>query len=135
MRETTPVKSSFKGLSRMVTEPTAPVNVDLAITGGRVVDGTGSPGFPADVGVVDGKICHVGPTESLSAGRTIDATGHVVAPGFIDMHGHSDLVLLSDPRHQPKIMQGVTTEVIGQDGLSYAPLTEDTLPLFRRACL
>ena len=109
------------------------MNVDLAITGGRVVDGTGSPAFTADVGVLGGKICRVGPPGSLSAGRTVDAAGHVVAPGFIDMHGHSDLVLLSDPRHSAKIMQGVTTEVIGQDGLSYAPLTEDTLPLFRRA--
>ena len=109
------------------------MNVDLAITGGRVIDGTGSPAAGADVGVRDGKICHVGPPGRLSAERTIDAAGHVVAPGFIDMHGHSDLVLLAEPRHQPKIMQGVTTEVIGQDGLSYAPLTEDTLPLFRQA--
>jgi len=109
------------------------MNVDLAITGGVVVDGTGCPGFSADVGVGGGKICYVGPPGRLSAARTIDATGHAVAPGFIDMHGHSDLALLSDPRHQPKIMQGVTTEVIGQDGLSYAPLTEDTLPLFRQA--
>ena len=109
------------------------MNVDLAITGGRVIDGTGSPAVSADVGVRGGKICHVGPPGSLSAGRTIDAAGHVVAPGFIDMHGHSDLVLLSDPRHDAKIMQGVTTEVIGQDGLSYAPLSEDTLPLFRQA--
>ena len=109
------------------------MNVELAITGGRVIDGTGSPAFTADVGIAGGKICYVGPPENLAADRSIDAAGHVVAPGFIDMHGHSDLVLLSDPRHQPKIMQGVTTEVIGQDGLSYAPLTEDTLPLFRRA--
>ena len=117
----------------MATERTDPMKVDLAITGGRVIDGTGAAGFSADVGVVGGEICHVGPPGCLSARRTIDAAGHVVAPGFIDMHGHSDLVLLSDPRHEAKIMQGVTTEVIGQDGLSYAPVTEETLPLFRRA--
>src|SRR5687767_11993155 len=63
-----------------------------------------------------------GDTSAIRAGRRIDATGHVVAPGFIDLHSHSGLMILAEPRHEPKVRQGVTSEVIGVDGLSYAPL-------------
>jgi len=107
------------------------MNVDLAITGGRILDGTGSPAQWANVAVQGERICYVGPEREVNARRTIDAKGMVVSPGFIDVHTHSDLVPLADPRCGAKIMQGVTTEVIGQDGLSYAPLTDDTLPYFR----
>ena len=67
-----------------------------------------------------------GDVSGLAAGRRIDATGHVVAPGFIDVHSHSGLMILAEPRHEPKVRQGVTTEVIGVDGNSYAPFRSRT---------
>ena len=97
--------------------------VDILITGGTIVDGTGTPGRPGGLAIERGRIRLLGPAETgqTSAGRTIDATGKVVAPGFIDLHSHGGLVILADPLHEPKVRQGVTTEVIGVDGLSYAP--------------
>jgi N-acyl-D-amino-acid deacylase len=96
--------------------------LDLIISGGTVLDGTGNPGFRAAVGVRDGRVQLLRGTRELpEAARTIDATGLVVAPGFIDMHSHSGLMILADPTHLPKVTQGVTTEVIGVDGNSYAP--------------
>jgi len=96
----------------------------LLIRGGTVVDGTGAPARREDVLVRDGRLTLVPPGSSPDPGlATIDARGKVVAPGFIDLHSHSGLVLLADPRHVPKVRQGVTTEVIGVDGLSYAPLS------------
>ncbi len=97
---------------------------DLLIRGGRVLDGTGSPWTYEDVGVKDGRIQAVGRLRDERAHRVIEAEGLFVSPGFIDLHTHSDLQLLANPRHEPKLMQGVTTEVIGQDGLSYAPVTD-----------
>ena len=94
---------------------------DLRITGGTVIDGTGAPGRPGDVAVEGDRIRLIG-QEAATAARTIDATGMVVAPGFIDLHSHAGLMILADRRHEPKVRQGVTTEVIGVDGLSYAPL-------------
>jgi N-acyl-D-amino-acid deacylase len=98
-------------------------SVDLLIRGGRIVDGTGAPGRMGSVAVVGGRIRSLdeGAGNPSHAGRTIDATGKVVAPGFIDLHSHGGLVILADPRHEPKVRQGVTTEVVGVDGLSYAP--------------
>ena len=107
------------------------MNLDLAIINGRVLDGTGSPSCSGNVGIKDGRICRVGPAGDLNARRTIDAEGMIVCPGFIDVHTHSDIMPLVDPRQSAKVMQGVTTEVIGQDGLSYAPLTDETLAFFR----
>lgn len=107
------------------------MQVDLAIVNGRVLDGTGSPASSGSVGIRGDRIVMVGDSADLKARRTIDAEGLIVAPGFVDMHTHSDLAPLCDPRCSAKIMQGVTTEVIGQDGLSYAPLTDQTLPYFR----
>lgn len=107
------------------------LHVDVAIRGGRVIDGSGKAAFEADVGVRGNRITHVGRNIPLEAERVIDATGHVVCPGFIDLHSHGDLVLLDDPHCAAKFMQGVTTEVIGQDGLSYAPVTDRTLRYFR----
>ncbi len=96
--------------------------LNLIIHGGTVLDGTGNPGFRAAVGVRDGRVHLLRGTDELpEAARTIDASGLVVAPGFIDMHSHSGLMVLADPTHLPKITQGVTTEVVGVDGNSYAP--------------
>ena len=86
------------------------------------MDGTGSPGYYAAVGI-EGDVVRVlrGDTSQVEAARVIDATGQVVCPGFIDVHAHSGLVILAEPRHEPKVRQGITTEVIGVDGNSYAP--------------
>ncbi|MBV8718568.1 MAG: D-aminoacylase [Chloroflexi bacterium] len=98
------------------------MSVDLLIHGGMVIDGTGSPGFYAAV-AVEGETLRIlrGDVSHVEATRRIDATGHVVCPGFIDFHAHSGLMILAEPRHEPKVRQGVTTEVIGIDGCSYAP--------------
>ncbi|QXJ23253.1 D-aminoacylase [Actinomadura graeca] len=98
--------------------------------GATVVDGTGAPGRVADVAVSGGRIAGIG--RGPTGGTVIDADGLVLAPGFIDMHAHSDLALLAEPGHLAKVGQGVTTEVIGQDGMSYAPADDTTLPEIRR---
>ena len=102
---------------------------DLVLSGGHVVDGTGGPAFRADVAVTEGRIAALGRTGP--ARRVIDVSGHLVAPGFVDMHSHSDLALLAEPTADAKVMQGVTGEVIGQDGLAYAPLDDFTLAAVR----
>lgn len=100
---------------------------DIVIVGGTIVDGTGAPGRPGTVVAEGDRIRVLEATEPPpdNAGRSIDATGLVVAPGFIDLHSHSGLILLEDPRHEPKVRQGITTELIGVDGLSYAPFARD----------
>ena len=98
---------------------------DLLIENGAIVDGSGDPRYAAAVGVRDGRLqVAYGATEDVPAGRRIDATGLVVAPGFIDLHSHSGLTIFTEPLHEPKVRQGVTTEVIGVDGLSYAPFAD-----------
>ena len=110
-----------------MTEP-----FDLLITGGTIVDGTGAPGRPGSVGVRGERLVLLpqaasGPTASGPVGpgpaalRHIDATGMVVAPGFIDLHSHGGLTILAEPHHEPKVRQGVTTEVVGVDGNGFAP--------------
>lgn len=94
---------------------------DLLIRGGRVIDGTGSPWYRADVAVRDGRIAAIGRLPGAHARREIDARGMVVAPGFIDMLGQSELTILVDPRLPSKIYQGITTEATGE-GTSPAPL-------------
>src|SRR5438270_4852170 len=97
-------------------------DVALLIHGGEIVDGTGSPGFRGDVAVVDGRVRILrGETSGVAAARRIDAAGSVVAPGFVDAHSHSALVVLEEPTLPPKVLQGVTTEIVGIDGLSYTP--------------
>jgi N-acyl-D-amino-acid deacylase len=93
---------------------------DVLITGGRILDGTGNPWFAADVAIRDGRIAAIGRLSGATARRTIDASGHYVAPGFIDIHSHSDEGLGSPGTNTNpnKIMQGVTTEVVNQDGRS-----------------
>jgi N-acyl-D-amino-acid deacylase len=104
---------------------------DLIIKGGRIIDGASNPWYLGDVAVIKGRIIAVGRAEG-EARETIDASGLVVSPGFIDAHSHGDLVLISEPEARIKIMQGITTEVVGQDGLGEAPLTDETVDMWRR---
>ena len=99
---------------------------DLLITGGRVLDGAGNPWRWADVAVEADRIAAVGRMRGANARRVIQADGRFVSPGFIDMHTHSDLQPLVNPAHPCKIYQGVTTDVIGHDGLGLAPVTPET---------
>ena len=102
------------------------------IKGGRVVDGTKKPAYAADVLVENDKIVKIGNIDTTEDMEVIDATGLVVAPGFIDTHSHSDLQILVDPEVRPKIMQGITTEVLGQDGISMAPLPPQYISPWRK---
>ena len=107
--------------------PTAPAPVhDVLIRGGRVLDGTGSPWFRADIAVQGDRIAAVGLLPGAIARDTVDATGLIVAPGFIDMLGHSHYMLLQDGRAISKITQGITTEIVGEVS-SVAPVNERTL--------
>lgn len=95
--------------------------LDLIIKNGLVIDGTGSPGFHAVVLVKDEKVTiHRGATDQFEAQRTIDATDQVVCPGFVDLHSHAGLTIMGEPHHDPKVRQGVTTELVGIDGISHA---------------
>jgi len=96
---------------------------DVVITGGHIIDGTGSPWYSGDIGIRDGKIVAIGNLADAARKRTIDAHGKVVAPGFIDMLGQSELTILVDPRLPSKIFQGITTEITGEGG-SAAPLND-----------
>jgi N-acyl-D-amino-acid deacylase len=100
-----------------------PQPFDLVITNGHIIDGTGSPWYSGDVGIRDGKIAAIGNLAASPRQRTIDAAGKVVAPGFVDMLGQSELTILVDPRLPSKIFQGVTSEITGE-GSSIAPLND-----------
>ena len=104
---------------------------DLVVRNGKVIDGTSNPWYRANIAVVDGKIASIGMLDA-DAEQVIDAEGLVVAPGFIDSHSHSDLMLVAEPEARQKIMQGITTEVVGQDGLGEAPLRDDIVDDWRR---
>jgi len=104
---------------------------DLLIRGGHVIDGSGGPGRDADVVVRAGRIAAVEPRASVAAHRVIDARGLVVAPGFIDIHTHSDFTLPLNPRAESKIRQGVTLEVVGNCGFSVAPALPGTSAMLR----
>src|SRR5437773_5448110 len=94
---------------------------DVTIRGGFVIDGTGSPGREADVVVTGGRIAGIESPSARAVRRVIDARGQVVAPGFIDIHTHSDFTLPLNQRAESKIRQGVTLEVVGNCGFSVAP--------------
>jgi len=105
---------------------------DLVIKNGRVIDGTGNPWFKADIAVKDGKVVEIGEIPQSKADEVIDATGQIVCPGFIDMHSHSDLFLLINPKAESKIRQGVTTEVIGNCGASLFPILPGKVEIFMK---
>ncbi len=95
---------------------------DLLITSGEVIDGTGVARQRADVGITAGRVAAVGELAGQAAHRTLDASGCIVAPGFIDSHTHDDRLLLQHPARHPKLLQGVTTVITGNCGISLAPL-------------
>jgi N-acyl-D-amino-acid deacylase len=109
---------------------------DLLITGGWVLDGTGAPALRADVGVRDGRIAALGRLTggpaAATAAREIDATGRYVLPGFIDTHAHADSAVLDPAMQLAALSQGVTTVVLGQDGLSFAPGSPSTVEFVER---
>ena len=96
---------------------------DIVIINGHIVDGTGSPWYSGDIGIRGGRIAAIGNLSQAPRKRMIDAKGEVVAPGFIDMLGQSELTILVDPRLPSKIFQGITTEITGEGG-SAAPLND-----------
>ncbi len=99
---------------------------DLIIRHGEVIDGTRRSRFRADVGITGERVAAIGDLSQAQAGQTVDATGKVVAPGFIDVHNHSDGWLLKTRHLTPKTLQGFTTEILMADGISYAPVSEST---------
>jgi len=107
------------------------LNFDILIKNGFLVDGTGNPWFKADIGISEGKIIQIDRLGNTKAELVIDARELVVSPGFIDIHTHSDLALILNPRAESKIRQGVTTEVIGNCGSSAAPLRKETLAFLK----
>jgi N-acyl-D-amino-acid deacylase len=115
----------------MLSMPPEPF--DLLFVGATVVDGTGAPAFRADVAVRGERIAAVGDLADAQASVTVRADGRMLAPGFVDMHSHSDRTLVINPRAEAAVRQGVTLEVIGNCGMSVAPLTEAMLPDESRA--
>ena len=105
---------------------------DVVIANGSLVDGAGTPAYRADVGVAGDRITAIGDLSESDAGRVIDASGLVVAPGFVDTHTHSEGALLVDPQHANGLRQGITTELLGIDGMSYAPLSHGNYLVYRR---
>jgi N-acyl-D-amino-acid deacylase len=107
--------------------------MSIVIRNADVLDGTGAPAFRADIGLVGDRIAAIGDLSTATVNMAIDGTGLTAAPGFIDMHSHSDFTLPINPRAESKVRQGVTTEVIGQCGDSTAPLNPTTRELARAA--
>lgn len=104
----------------------------LLIKNGTIIDGTGQKSYQGNVAINDDKIVALGEVDEQGFDNIIDAEGLVVAPGFIDTHSHSDLQILLDPFVEPKVRQGVTTEILGQDGISMAPLPKEYISPWRK---
>ena len=105
---------------------------DLLIKNGVVVDGSGQARVRADIGITGEKITFIGDSIGKESKEVINARGLIVSPGFIDAHAHHDGVLLNNPQHASSLRQGVTTEILGQDGLSYAPLSSENYKIQRK---
>lgn len=103
----------------------------ILIKNGIIVDGTGSKRFRGDIAIENDKIANIGEIKEENFDKVIDVDGNIVCPGFIDTHSHSDLKILVDPYVEPKIRQGITTEVLGQDGISMAPLPKQYITPWR----
>lgn len=114
------------GLLTATPSPAAGVEYDTIIRNGHIIDGTGSPWYAADIAVKDGRIAAIGNLADAHARQVIDAHGLVVAPGFIDMLGQSEITMLVDPHVPSKIFQGITTEITGE-GESVAPLDAEMI--------
>ena len=115
--------SLLLALLPIVSAASSQQHYDVIISNGHVIDGTGSPWYRADLGIRDGRIAAIGRLDNAVGKRTIDAKEMIVAPGFIDMLGQSELTILVDPHVPSKIFQGITTEITGE-GESVAPLTD-----------
>ncbi len=111
------------------------MGVDVLIRNGVIVDGTGDDPFAADLAIQGNRITAIGKLGSNSAARVIDATGLVIAPGFIDIHTHADLELMANPKIESKLMQGVTTEVFSNCGLGFAPVASSEALAMQRKYL
>ncbi|MEN6645063.1 MAG: D-aminoacylase [Armatimonadia bacterium] len=107
---------------------------DLLLRHGTVVDGSGADALHADVALSNGRIAAIGDLSEATAARTIDCTGNVVCPGFIDLHSHSDLTLLFNPRAESKVHMGVTSECNGQCGMGVFPVRPDHAAPLLAAC-
>jgi N-acyl-D-aspartate/D-glutamate deacylase len=116
----------FLPMARSLSGQESGTSYDIIIRNGKVIDGTGSPSYSADIGIRDGRVGAVGNLSRATAKQEIDAAGRVVAPGFIDMLGQSEMTMLVDPHVPSKIFQGITTEITGE-GDSIAPQTDATL--------
>lgn len=123
MRKAVKLSALLFLLSVLCRAASSPQPFDIVITNGRIVDGTGSPWYAGDVGIREGRVATIGNLSDATRTRTIDAQGKVVAPGFIDMLGQSELTILVDPRLPSKIFQGITTEITGEGG-SAGPLND-----------
>lgn len=104
---------------------------DLVLRGGSIIDGAGRPAYLADIAISEGRISSILPPGQDFSGEELNVAGLVVSPGFIDMHAHSDLAVLADPGHVSKVAQGITLEVVGQDGLGYAPVNDEVMSATR----
>lgn len=108
------------------------MELDLLIRNGKVIDGTDSSSYTSDIGISNGKIVEIKPNLDKDSKETIDATGLVVSPGFIDIHSHSDMFLPFGNRLESTVHQGITTTVIGNCGFSLAPVNEERIELIKK---
>lgn len=106
--------------------------LDIIIFGGRIVDGSGNPWYKADVGIKEGKVVEIGNLRKEKADKIIDANGQIISPGFIDMHSHADITIPFNPYMDSTIMQGITTAVVGNCGISLAPLNTERIDIIRK---
>src|SRR5262245_53269152 len=105
---------------------------DLILHGGSILDGAANSSFPADLAIANGRIAAIGQLRHAEAREMVDVSGHTVAPGFIDVHSHSDALPFAEEPFSAKLLQGVTTEVTGNCGQSPFPLNGETADQLQR---